>query len=94
MTHYLAPLRLNIAVAVAALSLATAAHAAELDPAAVAYKTPDQFIWADPTDKLATNRTVLIGDPEKPGSLTSTSTSSSPTVSAIRTIIRWTASSR
>ena len=26
-------------------------------------------MWADPTDKVETNRTVLYGDPEKPGAL-------------------------
>jgi hypothetical protein len=41
--------QLQLAVAIAALSLATAARAVELDPAAVVYKTPDQFTWADPT---------------------------------------------
>jgi len=60
-------LRLALAVAAAALSFVTAAHAAELNPAAVVYQTPEQFKWADPTDKVATNRTVLYGDPDKPG---------------------------
>jgi len=59
--------RLRIAFAVAALSFATAGHAVELNPAAVAYQTPEQFVWADPTDKVATNRTLLYGDPTKPG---------------------------
>jgi quercetin dioxygenase-like cupin family protein len=67
MTNRLALLRLGFSVAIAAASLVTAAHAVELNPAAVAVKTPDQFIWADPTDRLATNRTVLYGDPDKPG---------------------------
>ena len=67
MTNRLALLRLGFSVAVAAASLVTAAHAVELNPAAVAVKTPDQFIWADPTDRLATNRTVLYGHPDKPG---------------------------
>jgi hypothetical protein len=69
MSKRLARSRLQLAVAIAALSFATAAQAVELDPAAVAYKTPDQFIWADPTDKVDANRTVLYGDPEKPGAL-------------------------
>jgi hypothetical protein len=46
-----------------ALSLATAGHAVELNPAAVAYKTPEQFQWRDPTDQVATNQTILYGDP-------------------------------
>jgi quercetin dioxygenase-like cupin family protein len=61
------PLRLGLAVVVAALSLMTAARAVELDPKAVVYKTPDQFQWRDPSDKADTNRTVLYGDPSKPG---------------------------
>jgi hypothetical protein len=69
MPNCLARLRLELAIAVAALSLATAAQAVELNPAAVVFKTPDQFVWADPTDKVATNRTVLVGEPEKPGAL-------------------------
>jgi hypothetical protein len=69
MRNRLARLRLGLAVAAATLSLATATQAVELDPAAVVYKTPEQFIWADPTDKIATNRTVLHGEPEKPGDL-------------------------
>jgi quercetin dioxygenase-like cupin family protein len=47
----------------------TAAHAVELNPAAVAFQTPDQFKWRDPTDQAATNTAVLLGDPRKPGSL-------------------------
>jgi quercetin dioxygenase-like cupin family protein len=69
MSSHLARSRLQLAVAIAALSLATAVQAVELNPAAVIYKTPEQFTWADPTDKVATNRTVLHGDPEKPGDL-------------------------
>jgi quercetin dioxygenase-like cupin family protein len=69
MSNRLARSRLQLAVALAALSFVTAAQAVELDPAAVVYKTPDQFTWADPTDKVDTNRTVLQGDPEKPGDL-------------------------
>ena len=41
-------------------------HAVELDPAAVAFVTPDQFKWRDPTDRATTNRTTLLGDPNKP----------------------------
>jgi quercetin dioxygenase-like cupin family protein len=63
----LAPLRIELAVVVAALSLATASHAVELNPAAVVYQTPEQFTWSDPTDKVATNRTNLFGDSTKPG---------------------------
>ena len=52
---------------IAALGLATPGHAVELDPKAVAVVTPDQFIWRDPTDRTATNQTILHGDPTKPG---------------------------
>jgi quercetin dioxygenase-like cupin family protein len=69
MTACLARMGFEVAVTAVAVSLGSAAQAVELDPAAVVYKTPDQFTWADPTDKAATNRTVLYGDPEKPGSL-------------------------
>jgi quercetin dioxygenase-like cupin family protein len=69
MINCLAASRFTLAAAVAAVSLATATHGAELNPAAVVFKTPEQFVWADPTDKIATNRTVLLGDPEKPGAL-------------------------
>jgi hypothetical protein len=67
MMDCLVRLRRQLTVAVAAVCLASVAQAVELNPAAVAVKTPDQFIWADPTDKVATNRTVLYGDPAKPG---------------------------
>jgi len=67
MTNCLAMLRLTPAVAIAALSVTTAAYAVELNPAAVVFKTPEQFIWRDPTDQVATNQTVLHGDPNKPG---------------------------
>jgi len=60
-------LRTELAVAAAGLCVATAGHAVELNPAAVVYQTPEQFTWADPTDKVATNRTNLYGDPNKPG---------------------------
>jgi quercetin dioxygenase-like cupin family protein len=43
------------------------AAAAELNSAAVVFKTPDQFTWRDPTDKAPSNQTILHGDPKKPG---------------------------
>jgi quercetin dioxygenase-like cupin family protein len=61
---YIAP-----AIAAAALSVGSAVGAAELDPAVVAYVTPDQFKWRDPTDRVATNQTTLLGDPNKAGGL-------------------------
>jgi len=59
--------RLTLALAAAGLSIVTAVHAVELNPAAVISKTPDQLVWSDPTDKVANNRTVLVGDPAKTG---------------------------
>ena len=44
-----------------------AAYAADLDPAALAYKSPDQLKWRDPTGAAGVNQAVLFGDPEKPG---------------------------
>src|SRR5215813_15518074 len=66
MTKHRALWCLAPAIAAATLSLATASGAVELDPAAVAYVTPDQFKWRDPTDQVATNQTILHGDPNKP----------------------------
>jgi quercetin dioxygenase-like cupin family protein len=43
--------------------------AAELDPAAVKVLAPEQFKWRDPTDQIATNQTILLGDPTKTGGL-------------------------
>src|SRR5260370_3259319 len=59
-------LSLALAVTAAALGLVTAGRAVELDAAAVAYVTPDQFKWRDPTDQVATNQAILHGDPNKP----------------------------
>jgi hypothetical protein len=61
-------MNVRIGLSLAALTLcASAGLAAELDPAAVTYKTPDQFQWRDPTMKAPNNQTVLYGDPTKPG---------------------------
>jgi gentisate 1,2-dioxygenase len=49
------------------LTVGSATHAAELNPDAVAFKTPDQFKWRDPSRTAANNQTVLYGDPTKPG---------------------------
>ena len=46
---------------------AGAAFAADLNPAALAYKSPDQLKWRDPTGAAGINQAVLVGDPEKPG---------------------------
>jgi quercetin dioxygenase-like cupin family protein len=60
---------LNIAIVIAALGTVNASHAAELDSKVVAYVTPEQFKWRDPTDQVSTNQVILHGDPTKPGSL-------------------------
>lgn len=41
-------------------------HAAELNPAAVAFKLPDQIKWSEPSPAGAQNAT-LVGDPTKEG---------------------------
>jgi quercetin dioxygenase-like cupin family protein len=46
---------------------ASAADGAELDPAALAYKLPDQLQWRDPTGAAGVNQVILQGDPTKPG---------------------------
>jgi hypothetical protein len=50
------------------LTLAAAvADSAELNPAALAYKLPDQLQWRDPTGAAGVNQAILQGDPSKPG---------------------------
>jgi hypothetical protein len=68
MTNRIAPSRLQLTAAIAAaVSLAATSYAAEVNPAAMVYKTPDQFTWRDPTDKATTNQTILYGDPNGTG---------------------------
>jgi quercetin dioxygenase-like cupin family protein len=64
--HALSHFTLALSVAAATSSLVTAGRAVELDPAAVAYVTPDQFKWHDPAGQAATNQAILHGDPNKP----------------------------
>src|SRR2546430_8398038 len=49
------------------LLASAAALAADLNPAALVYKSPDQLKWRDPTGAAGINQAVLVGDPEKPG---------------------------
>src|SRR5712664_3647256 len=49
------------------LLASSAAFAADHNPAALAYKSPVQLKWRDPTGAAGINQTVLVGDPEKPG---------------------------
>ena len=51
------------------LGLGTAGHAAELDPAALIFKLPDQLKWRDPTGAAPTNQAILQGDPTKEGGI-------------------------
>lgn len=46
-------------------SRARGASAPDLNPAALAYKLPDQIKWVD--DSSGAKRAVMAGDPEKPG---------------------------
>ena len=50
------------------LLAAGAAFAADLNPAALAYKSPDQLKWRDPTGAAGINQAVLVG--EGPATLT------------------------
>jgi hypothetical protein len=53
-------------LAAALLGGISALHAAELNPAAVIYKLPDQIKWSEP-DARGVQNAVLVGDPAKPG---------------------------
>ena len=48
------------------LVMPAAAHAVELDPAALVYKHPDQIKWSAPSAAGSQNA-VMMGDPSKPG---------------------------
>ena len=48
------------------LAIATASGAAELDPKAVVFKSPDQIAWG-PVTPAGNQQAVLFGDPSKPG---------------------------
>ncbi len=58
--------RLTLTAPVLLFTLSMAAPAAELNPAAVIYKLPDQIKWSEPSAAGAQNA-VLAGDPSKPG---------------------------
>ncbi|HSR76061.1 MAG TPA: cupin domain-containing protein [Xanthobacteraceae bacterium] len=51
----------------ATVFMITAAGAGELNPAAVAYKLPDQIEWKSPAGNAGVQLAVLVGDPAKPG---------------------------
>lgn len=52
--------------AVALGASSASAIAAELNPAALAFKLPDQIPWSKP-DARGSQNAVLVGDPSKPG---------------------------
>jgi quercetin dioxygenase-like cupin family protein len=56
-----------IAPVLALAVMSGAAHAAELNPAAVIYQLPDQIKWQDPFGTSGAKTAVLVGDPAKPG---------------------------
>src|SRR5947208_14021604 len=47
---------------------AGAAFAADLNPAALAYRSPDQLKWRAPTGAAGVNQAAPVGAPKKPGS--------------------------
>jgi quercetin dioxygenase-like cupin family protein len=69
-THRHIPHRISVLPARcrgAGARLGYARAAAELNPAALVYKLPDQLQWRDPTGAAGINQAVLQGDPSKPG---------------------------
>src|SRR5258708_13667253 len=66
MSAHSSPCRLLLAAAAFALGLAMPGDAAELNPAALAYKLPDQIKW-NPPSAAGSQNSVLVGDPSKPG---------------------------
>jgi hypothetical protein len=55
-----------VTIAAAVTSMLSISSAAELNPAAVIYKLPDQIPWG-PVDARGAQTAVLVGDPDKPG---------------------------
>jgi hypothetical protein len=53
-------------VATSLVGMMSLGSAAELNPAAVAFKLPDQIKWS-PADARGVQVAVLVGDPDKPG---------------------------
>ena len=51
---------------VVALALGGSAGAVDLDPAAVAFRLPDQIAWG-PVTRNGNQQAVLLGDPSRPG---------------------------
>jgi hypothetical protein len=56
-----------IFAAVVVLASLNLARSVELNPAAVAYKLPDQIAWQSMSGYPGSQRAVMVGDPSKPG---------------------------
>jgi quercetin dioxygenase-like cupin family protein len=54
-----------VAFALAAVVSLRFAKATDLNPAAIAYRLPDQIKWTD--EPIGSKHAVLLGDPNKPG---------------------------
>src|SRR5262249_6769691 len=64
MTAHLSLRRLLLAAAAFAFGLAMPGDAAELNPAALTYKLPDQIKW-NPPSAAGSKNSVLVGDPSQ-----------------------------
>ena len=58
-----------LAAATLGSCLPASGQAVELNPAALAYKLPDQLKWRDPTGAAPVNQAILHGDPTKAGGI-------------------------
>ena len=58
---------LQAASAAALFAWLGASQAADLNPAAINIKTPDQLTWRKSTGPNSPNQAILFGDPSKPG---------------------------
>ena len=58
---------LRAASAAALFAWLGASQAADLNPAAINIKTPDQLTWRKSTGPNSPNQAILFGDPSKPG---------------------------
>jgi hypothetical protein len=59
--------RWTVFVGLALVVSVSIAGAAEINPAAVAFKLPEQIEWKDPLGVSGAKTAVLFGDPSKPG---------------------------
>jgi quercetin dioxygenase-like cupin family protein len=68
MISRLSQVGLALAIGSAAFGLPNSGQAVELNPAAVTFKTPDQFKWRNP-NMQPPNNALLLGDPNKAGEI-------------------------